>query len=152
MPREKNIPFGEIIEDIYDPIFKNYGFVIQGESEWSCNGEYKITAEKDDLKLNFYLGMSRLFYHCDVAIELSKELKKKVNSDIGKGGISVITIATYLDPEYTYSKKASQTKEEVIAKFKTRKETLLKYCQGILSGEISDWLKVVNCLEEWESS
>lgn len=148
MPREKNIPFREIIEDIYDPIFKNYGFVIQGEPEWSGNGEYKITAEKDDMKLNFHLGISRLFYYCDVGIELSKELKKKTHSDIGKAGLSVITIATCLDPAYKVSKKASQTKEEVTEKFNSSKETLLKYCKGILSGDLSDWIKVVNSLKE----
>ena len=148
MPKEENIPFQAIIENIYDPVFKDYGFEIHGEPEWSGNGEYKITAKKDNMKLIFYLGISHLFYYCDVGIKLSNELQEKINNETGKGSLTVNTIATCLDAEFTLSKKASQTKEEIIEKFNSHKETLLKYCQGILSGDLSDWVKVVNCLKE----
>lgn len=152
MPREKNIPFRTIIEKIYDPVFKDYGFEIQGNPTSSGNGEYKISAQSKNIELNFYLGTSRRFYYCDVTIKLSGELKEKVRGNFGEGGLSVVTIATCLDPDFKVSKKASRTNEEVIEKFHTRKDTLLKYCRGILSGELSDWLKVATCLEEQKES
>ena len=147
MPREKNIPFRSIIEDIYNAVFKDYGFELQDEVVWDGRGEYSLTAQKHNIELVFYLGMSPLFYHCDVWIKLSGKLGEKATSDPKYRRLGVMVIAKCLDPEYTSSRKKSQTKEEVKQKFESRKKDLLTYCKGVLSGDVSTWPIVVNCLK-----
>jgi len=44
------------------------------EALWTGMGEYIITASKEDIELNFYLGVSKLFYYCSVGIRLSGKL------------------------------------------------------------------------------
>ena len=61
-------------------------------------------------------------------------------------GVSVI--AKCLDPDYKLSRKSPQTSEEVKQAFENRKEDLLKYCKGILSGDVSIWPTVVDRLKE----
>lgn len=61
MPKENNIPFLSLIKEIFDPIFKDYGFELQEEARWNGMGEYVVTAQKGELELSFYLGISQLF-------------------------------------------------------------------------------------------
>jgi hypothetical protein len=128
MPRENNIPFLPLIKEIFSSVFKDYGFNLQEEAIWNGMGEYVVTAQKDDIELNFYLGISQLFYYCDLGLKLSGELGKRATPDpkYRKFGISVI--ASCLDPEHKHSRKMPQTKEEVKQSFENLKEDLLKYC------------------------
>jgi hypothetical protein len=148
MPREKDIPFLAIINETFGSVFEDYGFELQGEAIWTGMGEYIITAKKGDIELNFYLGMSQLFYYCDVGIKLSGELGERAITDPKFRNIGVSVIAECLDPEYKLSRKNPQTSEEVKQDFENRKEDLLKYCKDILSGDVSIWPTVVDCLKE----
>lgn len=145
MPKEKDIPFYSIIKETFGPVFEEYGFELQqDEAVWTGMGEYVITAKKTDIELNFYLGLSQLFYYCSVGIRLSGELGKKATSDPKYRGIGVSTIAECLDPEYKLSRKNPQTSEEVRKEFSSRKEDLLKYCKDILSGDVSVWPAIIS--------
>lgn len=148
MPKEKDIPFLKIIEETFGSVFEDYGFELQDEAVWTGMGEYTITARKADIELNFYLGVSQLSYYCSAGIRLSGELGKRATTDSKYRNMGVSTIAKCLDPEYKPLRKSPQTSEEVRQKFENRKEDLLKYCKDILSGDVSTWQAVVNCLRE----
>jgi hypothetical protein len=148
MPREKDIPFLTIIQETFGSVFEDYGFELQGEAIWTGMGEYIITAKKGDIALNFYLGMSQLFYYCSVGIELSGDVGERATIDPEFRDIGISVIAECLDPEYKISRKNPQTSEEVKQDFKNRKEDLLTYCKDILSGDVSIWPTVVKCLKE----
>lgn len=148
MPKENNIPFLSLIKEIFDPIFKDYGFELQEEARWNGMGEYVVTAQKGELELSFYLGISQLFYYCDVGLELSGKLGERATADPKYRRIGVSVIAGCLDPEYKPSRKMPQTKDEVKQTFENCKEDLLKYCKGVLSSDVSIWPIVVKCLKE----
>ena len=148
MPKEKDIPFYSIIKETFGSVFEEYGFELQSEAIWTGMGEYIITAKKGDIELNFYLGLSPLFYLCSVGIRLSGELGERATTDPKARNLGVSTIAECLDPEYKSSRKSPQTSEEVRQTFENRKEDLLKYCKDILSGDVSVWSTVVNCLSQ----
>ena len=148
MPKEKDIPFYSIIKETFGSVTEDFGFELQDEAVWSGMGEYIIIAKKGDIELNFYLGMSQLFYYCSVGIKLSGELGKKATGDPKFRNLGVSTIAKCLDPDYKHSGKSPQTSEEVKHAFENRKEDLLKYCKDILSGDVSIWPTVVNHLKK----
>ena len=147
MPKEKDIPFLEIIKEIFGPVFDDYGFELQDKAVWSGDGEYIITAKKIDIELNFYLGVSQLFYYCSAGIKLLGELGKRGTTDIKYRNIGISTIAKCLDSEYKPFRESSQTSEEVKQQFENIKEDLLKYCKGILSGDVSIWPTLISCLK-----
>jgi hypothetical protein len=147
MPREDNIPFLPLIKELFDPIFKDFGFNLTEEVKWDGMGEYVITAQKGDIVLNFYLGISQLFYYCDLALKLSGELGKRATSGTKYLELSVSVIAECLDPDYKTSGKMPQTKDEIKLAFESRKEELLKYCGGILSGDVSNWQRAIKLLK-----
>jgi hypothetical protein len=149
MPKEKDIPFYSIIKETFGSVFEEYGFELeQDEAVWTGAGEYIITAQKGDIALNFYLGLSKLFYYCSVGIKISGNLGRKATADPKYRNIGVSTIAECLDKEYKTSRKSPQTSEEVRQTFEIRKEALLKYCKDILAGDVSRWSAVVKCLKK----
>lgn len=149
MPKEQDIPFLTIIQETFGSVFEDYGFELQSEVKWSGMGEYIITAKKDDIELNFYLGMSPLFYYCSVGIKLSGKLGERATTDPKFRNMGVSAIAKCLDPYYyNPSRKSPQTSEEVKLDFENYKEDLLKYCKNILSGDVSIWPTVVDCLKK----
>ena len=153
MPREANIDFQSIINDVFEPVLQKFGFVIKNELDWSGAGEYSTTASKDGITLTFYVGLSPLFYYCSVSISLSGELAEKATSRSKNRSLGVAAIAKRLNPSYKQQRKAAQTKEEVRAMFEAEKEDLVKYCSDILSGDVTSWYKIADSLaEEWEKS
>ena len=148
MHREQDIPFPTIIQETFGSMFEEYGFELQGEAKWSGMGEYIITAKKNDIELNFYLGLSQLFYYCSVGIRLSGEVGERATTDPKFRNMGISVIAECLDPDYKPSKKSPQTSEEVKQAFEKCKEDLLKYCKDILSGDVTIWATVVKCLKE----
>ena len=151
MSKEANIDFLPIIKEVFDPVFKQFGFVLDNEMEWDGRGEDSITASKDDMTLFFYVGITQFFYYCSVGIRLSGELAEKATSREGYRHLGVTAIAKGLDPSYTQREEAAQTREEVRAAFEAEKQDLLKYCSDILSGDVSSWSRVVDPMaEEWE--
>jgi hypothetical protein len=113
MPKEKDIPFLLIIKEIFGSLFEEYGFELQDEAVWTGRGEYIITAKKDDIELNFYLGLSQLFYYCTVGLKLSGVLGERATTDSKYRNLGLDVIAECLDPEYKPSRKSPQTSEEV---------------------------------------
>jgi len=149
MPKENDIPFYSIINETFSSVFEEYGFELeQDEAVWTGAGEYIITAQKGDIALNFYLGLSQLFYYCSIGIKLSGELGKRATPDAKYRNLGVSTIAECLDPEYKLSRKSPQTSDEVTQKFEDPRKDLLKYCKNILSGDMSSWSALVKCLKK----
>ncbi len=148
MPKEKVILFLPIIKETFGSVFEEYGFELQDKAVWTGMGEYIITARKTDIELNFYLGVSQLFYYCSVGIRLSGKLGRRATTDQKLRELGVSVIAECLDPEYKRSRKSPQTSEEVRHQFESRKEDLLKYCKDILLGDVSIWPRVVRCLKK----
>jgi hypothetical protein len=148
MPKENDIPFLEIVKETFGSVFDDYDFELQGDATWTGMGEYIITARKDDIELNFYLGVSQPFYYCSLGIRLSGKLGKRATSDQKYRNIGVSTIAQCLDAEYKPSRKSPQTSVEVKQNFENIKEDLLKYCQDILTGDVSIWPTIIRCLKK----
>jgi hypothetical protein len=142
MPKEMNIEFAAIIREVFDPVFQTYGFRLQDEATWDGQGENSLTASKDGMELNFYLGTSPLFYYCSVIIHLVGEVAEKATPYSKYRRLDVSTIAEALDPTFKPSLKGAQTNEEVRALFELQRENLLKYCSDILSGNLSSWTRV----------
>jgi hypothetical protein len=111
-------------------------------------GEYIITAQKENIEINFYLGMSQLFYYCEIGLKLSGALGERATNDPKYRRLGVTAIAGCLDPDYKPSRKMPQTKEEVKQTFENCKEDLLKYCKDILSNDVSIWPLVVKFLKK----
>ena len=153
MPKDQNIPFLSIVKEVFDSVFIEYGFNLQGEVVWDGHGEYSITAKKDDIALTFYLGIAPLFYLCDIGLELSGKLGEMATDNPKYRRIGVHVIAECLDPEFKSQNEMPQTKDEVEQTFRSRKEELLKYCENILQGDVSSWTSVVEKLtKERENS
>ena len=148
MPREQDIPFLAIIKETFGSVFEEYDFQLKDEVIWTGMGEYILIAKKEDIELNFYFGVSQLFYYCSVGIRLSGNFGKRATTDPKFRNMGVSVIAKCLDPGYKPSGKSPQTSEEVKQAFENRKEDLLKYCKNILSGDVSIWATVVKCLKE----
>lgn len=81
MSKEKDIPFLAIIKETFGTVFEEYGFELQNKAVWTGMGEYIITARKTDIELNFYLGVSKLFYYCSVGIRLLGKLWRRATFD-----------------------------------------------------------------------
>ena len=86
-------------------------------------GEYIITAKKGDIALNFYLGVSQLFYYCSVGIKLSGELGERATPDSKYRNMGVSTIAECLDPEYKFHEKSLKQVKKLNRILKTAKKT-----------------------------
>ena len=148
MPREKGIQFLPLVKEVYNPVFRDFGFEIQEEAEWDGHGEYTVIASKGEMSLVFYLGLVPLFYYFDIGIKLSGSLAKKLTSDLyhQKHSIGMMAIANHLNSDYKPQKRGNQTKEELINAMEKRKEDLLQYCSDILAGDISILSDVVSDL------
>ena len=142
------------IIEIFDPVFKDYGFELQREVTWDGHGEYSVSASKRDIALNFYLvviPMSRSYY-CSLGLQLSGKLAREATHNQDRQNIDVMVIAECLDPDYQRPPMKIQTKQELQMILEREKEVLLKYCKGVLVGDVSIWSKVVNCLLEKRKS
>ncbi len=144
MPKESNIELLPIIKDVFDSVFRDYGFKLQNEAIWDGQGENVITASKGDIALNFYLGTSQLFYYCSAGIELSGNIGEKATSHLKYRNLGVSAIAKALDPNFKRPPKGAQTKKEVIELFEIEKDNLLKYCKDILLGDVSSWSRIAD--------
>ena len=142
MPKESNIDFLPIISDVFDPVFQRFGFELQSETTWNGQEENLLTASKEGLELIFYLANSPVFYYCTVALHVEGELAKKATPHSKYHSLDISTIAEQLDPQFKPSLKGAQTHEEVRMLFEVPKVILLKYCSGILAGDVSAWTPV----------
>jgi hypothetical protein len=153
MPKDPNIDLLPIIKEVFDSVFKDYGFELKNEAIWDGRGENVITASKGDIDLNFYLGTSPMFYYCSVGIKLSGDIAEKATSHVKYRSMGVSAIAKELDPNYKRPSKGAQTKEEVKELFEAEKADLLKYCKDILLGDVSSWSRIADQMaEKWEKT
>jgi hypothetical protein len=152
MSKATDLQFGESIREVFSPIFRDYGFELQGDSAWDGHGEYFVTAKKDDIALNFYLSVTPLSpdCYCTLAVALSGKLAQKAVSKNRKANTSfdVMSIAEALDPDYKRPQGKIQTTQDLKAILGEEKKCLLKYCQGVLSGDMLIWSKVVKHFAE----
>jgi hypothetical protein len=141
MPKEQNIDFLSIIKEVFDPVFKEFGLLINNELAWDGRGESSVMVSNKDVDLIFYVGISPLFYYCSVSIRPTKE----------KGdpqGLDVAAIAKAKEPTYKRRPMGAQTREEAKKMFEIEKEDLLKYCRDFLVGDLSSWSKISKIVAE----
>ena len=131
--------FFRTIEEIYESIFRDYGFEMYEEND------NLVIARKPDCELVFRL--ERALY-CSLGIKLSGQLAQKATSDpyYRFRELGVSAIAKCLDPNYKRPFKRTETLEDLQAVLEGHKEELLKYCGNILLGDVSSWQQVVDCL------
>jgi hypothetical protein len=134
----------------FGSVFTHYGFELQRAVTWDGHGEYSVTASKRDVALNFYLvviPMSR-FYYFSLGLQLSGKLAREATHNQESQNIDVMVIAECLDPDDQRPSMKIQTKQELQMILEREREVLLKYCKGVLEGDISIWPKVVSCVQE----
>ncbi len=150
MPNDIDLQFLQSIKEIFDPVFKDYGFELQGESVWNGHGEYLVIATHGDITLDFYLTVIPLssVRYCSLGIKLSGKLAKKATANKHYHSVDVMVIAKVLDPDFQHPSMEIRTGQELKEILQKEKECLLKYCKDILSGDVSKWQKVVKYLEE----
>jgi len=157
MSKDKDLQFFQSIKDVFDIVFKDYGLVLQGEPVWSGDGEYKVTAKQGDIALNFYLSVTPMspVCYCSLGIKLSGDLAKKATPGTHKwpmNSMDVLVVAEILDPNFQKPPMEIQTIDELRKILEIEKVCLLKYCQGILSGDVSIWPTLVEQLERQSSA
>ena len=146
MPKDADIPFLKLIHDVFDEVFVKYGFIIQEEEKWT-QPETAILARKGDIELAFRLWSSLLFWYFSLEISLLGKLGEEATSDLKYRSLGLESIAECLDTNYKINIKAAQTEEELRERMKSDKEELIKYCEDILMGDVSNWKKTVDCLK-----
>ncbi|MFN8411722.1 MAG: hypothetical protein U0Z26_04990 [Anaerolineales bacterium] len=151
MPKEANIQFVESIKTVFETVFKEYGFELEEKAIWNGAGEDTVKASKPDIELIYYLGHLPQFYTCSVGIRLSGQLAERATSLKYYYNMSIIEIAHYLDKNYEYNNIDVYTNEDLIRALEQEKETLLTYCAGILSGDVSTWSEAVKRSEEYRT-
>ena len=148
MPKEKDVQFLPLIKETFSQVFEDYAFDLQNEAVWDGHGEYSVTAINGDIALIFYLSVLPQVYYCSLGIRVSGDLAKKATSNGKPRSIDVMVIANALDLDYKHPPMQIQTNEDLKRILEKEKECLLKYCQDILSGDVSNWSKVVSDLDK----
>ncbi len=151
MPKDPNIDFVSIIKEVFSSVFNDYGFVLNDKASWDGRGENTIKASKGDVDINFYIGVSQLFYYCSAGIKLSGETGEKATPHVKYRSMGISAIAKGMDSNYKSSNRAAQTAEEVKKAFEAERDDMVRYCKNILLGDVSSWTPVAHQLaEEWK--
>jgi hypothetical protein len=140
MPKDPNIHFLKPIIDVFDSVFRDYGFKIYEENL------DLVIAKKGDIELLFRLEATKMFYYFSLEIKLLGGLGEQATSDPSYRHLGVTAIAKCINPNYKISLKAAQTETELKEMMEIQKEELLDYCKGILLGDVSIWQRVVYSL------
>ena len=148
MSKDHELDFLQLVSETFDSVFKKYAFRFQKESIWSSRGRYHTTsAVKGDIELVFYLAEISEFCHLSIQIRVSGKSAEKVTSKTFRN-ISIGEIARRIDPKYSHRDNEIRTKQDLKEALEAGKECLLRYCEGILLGDVSSWLNVVNAYIE----
>jgi len=151
MPRDANIDFLSIIKEVFDSVFKDYGFKLIEEATWDGRGEDLITATKGDMDLIFYVTTLPMFHYCSVGIKLTGATAEKATPYVKYRSLGLSAIAKRLDTNYNRVSEGVQTKEEVKDLFEAEKKDLLTYCKDILLGDVSAWSRIADQMaEDWD--
>jgi len=145
MPKDPDLKLIPAVEEIFGPVFKEYGFELQSR-ESQLEYENKVVAKKGGIELVFRLGGTQMFYLCSIGIRLSGELGEKVSSDPRYREIGASVIAKRLNPGYESPTKHIQTKEDLHRTLEADKAELLKYCKDILMGDITPWQEALKAI------
>src|SRR6266545_3056891 len=117
MSKATDLQFLQSIKEIFDPVFKDYGFELRDEAVWSGQGEYLVTATHNDIALNFWLSVVPMSPVCYLtfAITLTGELAKKATSNQGQRDTSLgaINFAEVLEPDFKRPPDEIQTNQEL---------------------------------------
>ncbi len=140
MPKDKNIRCFKLISDVFGSFLLEYKFEIYEESR------KMIIARKGDIELLFRLEETYLFYDVSVEIRLSGKTGESATSNPSCRHLGIDAIAKCVNPDHKMFLKKAQTENELREILDVNKEVLLKYCKDILSGDISMWQNIANCL------
>ena len=150
MPKDPNIDFLSIIKEVFSSVFNDYSFVLNDKAGWDGRGENTITASKGDIDINFYIGISQLFYYCSAGIKLSGEIGERATAHAKYRSMGISAIAKGMDPNYKSNNRGAQTAEEVKKAFEEERDDMIKYCKNILLGDVSSWSPIANQLaDDW---
>ena len=151
MFKNPDVQFLESIKKVCGQVFDEYGFELQAEVVWNGAGEDEVRARKNDITLVYFLGHTRQSYLCSSSIFLSGELAEKTTPIRHYHHMAVTSIAHYLDKDFQFTGVRVYTNEDLVRALEQEKEVLLKYCKGILAGDLSIWPEVVKRSEEYRT-
>ena len=129
------------INDAFGSVFQDYGFKVSQATE------DLIIAGKEDIELLFRLEYSYHMCYLSVEIRLSGQLGEEATSIANRRHIGVTAIAKCLDPNYGRSLAGATNLGELRQTAEVDKEDMLRYCRKFLSGDVSSWQQVVDCLQ-----
>ena len=141
MPKQENIRFAKLVDDVYGLFLREYGFTYVKEEK------YLVTARKDDIELIFSLETTFLFYNLSLEIKLHGQLGENATSIKRYRHLGILTIAKCLDSNFRGRIKKAQTERELKEILLLDKDVLLNCCVEFLLGNVSSWGEIVDCLE-----
>jgi hypothetical protein len=125
------------IFEIFSFIRDEYGF------DFEIIDDYLIIAKKQDMNLYFIFDRGLFF---SVEIEVTGNLGERAINNRKYRKLGASTMAECIDREYEVYVKQIKNEADLIKEMKEEARVLRKYCGNILSGDVSDWERIVNCL------
>ena len=129
--------FQEKVPEIFGFVKDEYGF------EFEVIDEYRMIASKEDINLNFIFDREMLF---SVEIEVSGALGEKAIKNPNYRRLGASTMAECMKDGYQLKVRFIQDKNVLISEMKEETRVVREYCGDILSGDVSDWERIVDCL------
>src|SRR5262245_55945807 len=102
MFKNPDVRFLESIKEVFEPVFKEYGFDIHEEVVRNRAGEDEVKARKNDITLVYFLGHTRQFYLCSSSIFLSGQLAERATPIRHYHHMAVTAIAHYVDKDFQF--------------------------------------------------
>lgn len=127
----------EKVPEIFDFVKDEYGF------EFEVIDEYRMIARKEDMNLYFIFDREMLF---SVEIEVTGALGEKAIKNPNYRRLGISTMAECMQDGYKLKVRFIQNKNVLISEMKEEARVLKKYFEDILSGDVSDWKRIVDCL------
>jgi hypothetical protein len=131
--------FQEKVPEIFDFIKDDYGF------KFEVINDYRMIARKEDMNLYFIFDREVLF---SVEIEVTGALGEKAIKNPNYRRLGASTMAECMKDGYQLKVRFIQNKNVLISEMKEEARVLREYCGDILSGDVSDWERIVGCLQK----
>ena len=129
--------FLEKVPEIFSFVVNKYGF------EFDNLDEYRIIARKENMNLYFILDRGIFF---SVEIEVTGSLGEEAIKDPKCRKMGASTMAECIDKNYHLQINTIRNENDLLSEMEEEARVLNKYCRNILSGDVSDWERIINCL------
>lgn len=131
--------FQENIPEIFNFVKSDYGF------EFEVIDDHMMIARKEDMNLYFIFDRGVLF---SVEIEVIGALGEKATKNPDYRRLGASTMAECMKEGYQLKVRFIQDKYVLISEMKEEAQVLRKYFGDILSGDVSDWARIVDCIRK----